>query len=121
MNIYGECYCGDCISFNKCKSDKGTRINLVSEGCSCFEPNDIAKFDYPILPKWFAEHDARLLDKVAEKMKAEVNVCKNCMIVDCDTEYFKPMCEKADKGFIVAEVEEIVDEVIAEMKEEVSE
>ena len=66
-------------------------------------------------------HDSELLDKVAEKMKAEVNVCKNCMIVDCDTEYFKPMCEKADKGFIVAEVEEIVDEVIKELKAEVRE
>ena len=58
---YGECYCGDCVSFNKCKSDKGTRINLVSEGCSCFEPNDIAEFDYPILPKWLAEHDNQIL------------------------------------------------------------
>ena len=72
-------------------------------------------------PKQLAEHDSDLLDKVAEKMKAEVNVCKNCMIVDCDTEYFKPMCEKADKEFIVAEVEEIVDEVIAELKAEVRE
>ena len=66
---YGECYCGDCISFNKCKSDKGTRINLVSEGCSCFEPNDIAELDYPILPKWIAEHDSNLLDKVMQKQR----------------------------------------------------
>ena len=39
------------------------------EGCSCFEPNDIAEFDYPILPKWLAEHDRELLDKVAERIK----------------------------------------------------
>ena len=70
---YGECYCGDCISFNKCKSDKGTRINLVSEGCSCFEPNDIAEVDYPILPKWLAEHDARLLDKVMQKWRTVID------------------------------------------------
>ena len=70
---YGECYCGDCISFNKCKSDKGTRINLVSEGCSCFEPNDIAKFDYPILPKWLAEHDSELLDKVMQKWRTVID------------------------------------------------
>ena len=70
---YGECYCGDCISFNKCKSDKGTRINLVSEGCSCFEPNDIAKFDYPILQEWLAEHDARLLDKVMQKWRTVID------------------------------------------------
>lgn len=65
---YGKCYCGDCISFNKCKSDKGTGINLVSEGCSCFEPNDIVKFDYPILPKWLAEHDKQIRAEVIEKL-----------------------------------------------------
>ena len=56
---YGECYCGDCISFNKCKSDKGTRINLVSEGCSCFEPLEDCKADYPILNENVDEESIR--------------------------------------------------------------
>ena len=84
---YGECYCGDCISFNKCKSDKGTRINLVSEGCSCFEPNDIAEFDYPILPKWLAEHDKQIrederrkfIEWIAEFIKFD---CFYCLLND---------------------------------------
>ena len=73
---YGECYCGDCISFNKCKSDKGTRINLVSEGCSCFEPNDIAKIDYPILPKWLAEHDKQVRAEAIEECIKHIKLYK---------------------------------------------
>ena len=75
------------------------------------------------IPYDMAEHEriimTDLLDKVAEKLKAEVSICKNCMIVDCDTEYFKPMCEKADKGYFVEEVCELVDDVITEMKIEI--
>lgn len=104
---YGECYCGDCISFNKCKSDKGTRINLASEGCSCFEPNDVAKVDYPILPKWLAEHDeqmikAALLDKVAEKLKAKY------------PPYFNEFGMSVNNT-----LHEDIDEVIAEIKAEI--
>ena len=67
------------------------------------------------------KHDADLLDKVADKLKAKVMICANCEIIGCDTEYFRPMCEKAEEGIFAREFSEYVDEVIAELKAEVEE
>lgn len=65
--------------------------------------------------------NSELLDKVAEKLKAKVRICANCFIFGCDTEYFKPMCEKAVETNFSREFCEYVDEVIAEIKAEVGE
>lgn len=67
------------------------------------------------------KHDSELLDKVSEKLKAKVMICANCEIIGCDTEYFKPMCEKSEAGIFAKEFSEYVDEVINELKSEVNE
>lgn len=64
---YGQCYCGDCKNYNKCRTDK-KRLSLISEGCEEFEPDDLCKADYPVLEysdSWLIEQ-LEIMQKMIE-------------------------------------------------------